>query len=588
MTDYNAPLDDIRFALRYASGLDEILKLQAFEGFDRDDVDQILEEAGRFARDVIAPTNRIGDEQGIRMEDGKVIVPTEFADVSQQQVENGWLAIGGPPEHDGMGLPEAVANATSEMWQSANLGFSLLPMLTRDAVEALRAHASEELKQTYLPKLTTGQWQGTMNLTESQAGSDLAAITTRATRDGDAFRIFGTKVYITWGDHEISENIVHLVLARIDGAPEGIRGISMFLVPKYLPDENGDPGDPNDVRASSTEHKLGIHSSPTCVMNFGDKDGAIGYLVGEENKGLAAMFTMMNHARLGVGLQGVAVSERAYQQAVTYANDRIQGRVPGHQGRVAIVHHADVRRMLMLMRSQIEAMRALAYFTAGLIDFEHHGDSDSRTAAGRRLSLLTPVVKGWLTETAQELTSLGIQIHGGMGYVEETGAAQHYRDARILPIYEGTTGIQGGDFVGRKILGDEGREIRSLIGELRAVCDALDADPELQAVSDDIRNGLGQLEQGANWLLENAATDPIAAGASSVNLLMLAGLTLGGAVLAKATLAGKDAGEDAPFMANKIATLKFYCSHVLPRAHGHLVAAIADPAATLAIPAEQL
>ena len=588
MTDYNAPLDDIRFCIRHASGLQHILELDAFAGVEADDVDPVLEEAGRFARDVIAPTNRIGDAHRVRIEDGKVVMPDEIVDAYQQLVENGWMAIAGAPEYDGMGLPEAVAHATGEMWQSANLGFSLVAMLTRDAVTALEVHGTEELQQTYLAKLTTGQWPGTMDLTEPQAGSDLAALTTRATRDGDAFRLFGSKIFITWGDHEAAENIVHMVLARIDGAPAGVRGISMFLVPKFLPDENGDPGKRNDVYATAVEHKLGIHSSPTCVLNYGDNDGAVGYLVGEENKGLGAMFTMMNLARLGVGQQGIAVSERAYQQAVAYAQERVQGRAPGVEGRAAIVHHADVRRMLMLMRSQIEAMRALGAYTAGLIDFSDRGEGDAAAAAERRLSLLTPVVKGWLTETAQEVTSLGIQVHGGMGYVEETGAAQHLRDARILPIYEGTTGIQGGDFAGRKILADEGREIGALVTELKDTCDALATDGDLASVGTDIRAGLEQLEDGVSWLLANGTTNPIAMGGACVNLMMLAGVVFGGAILAKATLAAKAAGEDATFMANKVATLHFYCAHVLPRAGAFLAAASADPDGTMAVPADQL
>ncbi|MCG8370456.1 MAG: acyl-CoA dehydrogenase [Proteobacteria bacterium] len=588
MTDYNAPLDDIRFCARYAAGLSDVLALDAFDGVELDDIDPILDEAARFARDVIAPTNRIGDTEGCRVEDGKVIVPAEFGDAYAQLVENGWLGIGGPPEYDGMGLPETVAHATTEMWQSANLGFSLVSLLTRDAASAMSAHASDQLKQTYLPKLTTGEWPGTMHLTEAQAGSDLAAITTRAVRDGDAFRIHGTKIFITWGDHEIAKNIVHLVLARIDGAPEGVRGISLFVVPKYLLDENGEPGERNDVYPASVEHKLGIHGSPTCVMSFGDDDGAVGYLVGEENKGLAAMFTMMNHARIGVGQQGVAIGERSYQQAVAYARERLQGRAPGIEGRAPIVHHADVRRMLMLMRSQIEAMRALGAYTASLVDRERHGAGEQPAAAARRLALLTPVAKGWQTETSLEITSLGVQVHGGMGYVEETGSAQHYRDARILPIYEGTTGIQAGDFAGRKILADEGREILALIGELGATCDALEADDELGGVGADIRSGLALLERGVDWLVENGTTNAAAAGSSGVNLLMLAGVALGGAILAGATLAAKSAGEDADFMAGKKATLRFYCAHVLPRAHGYLAAATADPDETMAIAADRL
>ncbi len=589
VTDYNAPLDDIRFCLRHAADLDQTLKLEAFDGMEFDDIDQVLEEAGRFARDVVAPTNVAGDTEGVSVEGDKVRVPAAFFDVNQQMVENGWLAVGGSPEFDGMGLPSTVAFATSEMWQSANMAFSLLSMLTRDATHAIEVHASDELKQAYLPKLTTGQWAATMVLTEPQAGSDLAAVSARATPDGDAYRISGTKIFISWGDHECTENVIHLVLARIDGAPEGVRGISLFLVPKFILDDNGEPGERNDVRATSVEHKLGIHGSPTCVINFGDGEGALGYLVGEENKGLPAMFTMMNQARMEVGLQGVSISERAYQQAVEYANDRVQGRVFGQEGRAPIVGHADVRRMLMLMRSQIEAMRALAYSSASLVDVSQHGASDEvRKAADKRLSLLTPVVKGWITETAQEATSLGVQVHGGMGYVEETGAAQYYRDARILTIYEGTTGIQATDFVGRKILADEGSEIGLLIAEFRGVCDELGQDEAMASVCESLRTGLTQLEDGVAWLLANAAANPTAAGTASVNMLMLAGVVLGGATLAKATLAADSAEGDSPFLAAKKASLGFYRAPVFPRAHGYLAAAAADPEVTMALSADAL
>lgn len=589
VTDYNAPLDDIRFCLRHAADLGQVLKLDAFDGMEFDDIDQVLEEAGRFARDVVAPTNAAGDAEGVRIEGNTVHVPAAFSDVNQQMVENGWLAVGGLSEYDGMGLPSTVAFATSEMWQSANMAFSLLSMLTRDATHALEVHGSDELKQAYLPKLTTGEWAATMVLTEAQAGSDLAAVSSRATPDGDAYRISGTKIFISWGDHECSENIIHLVLARIDGAPEGVRGISLFLVPKFILDENGEPGERNDVQATSLEHKLGIHGSPTCVINFGDKEGALGYLVGEENKGLGAMFTMMNQARMEVGLQGVSVSERAYQQAVEFANDRIQGRVIGQEGRAPIVGHADVRRMLMLMRTQIEAMRALAYSSASLVDISQHGASDEiRKAADKRLSLLTPVVKGWITETAQETTSLGVQIHGGMGYVEETGAAQHYRDARILTIYEGTTGIQATDFVGRKIIADQGTEIGTLISEFRGMCDELGQDDAMATACESLRTGLTQLEEGVAWLLDNAATNPTAAGTASVNMLMLAGVVFGGVTLAKATLAAGKADGDTPFLAAKKASLRFYCAHVMPRAHGYLAAAMADPDLTMALSADAL
>ena len=590
MTDYRAPIDDIRFCIRHAAGLDRLLQLEAFSGFDVDDVYQILEEAGRFAGEVVAPTNVIGDRKGCRIVDDTVHVPEEYVEAAAQFVENGWFAVGGSPEFDGMGLPASVEYGTSEIWSSANMAFSLMSMLTRDAVHAMEAHASEELKQQYLPKMVTGQWVATMNLTEPQAGSDLAAITCKAVPDGDAYRIFGTKIFISWGDNQFSENIIHLVLARIEGAPEGVRGISMFLVPKFIPDANNEPGERNDLRPTSLEHKLGIHSSPTCVMSFGDKDGAIGYLVGEENKGLAAMFTMMNQARLEVGLQGVAISERAYQLAIAWANDRVQGRVPGHEGRTPIVHHADVRRMLMLMRSQVEAMRALSFVTAALVDVAHHGASDDdKRAAEARLALLTPVVKGWCTEIAQETTSLGIQVHGGMGFVEETGAAQHYRDARVLPIYEGTNGIQAADFVGRKILANEGREIGVLIAELRKTCDALAADDALTGTADPLRRALDELEQGVGWLIENAAQNPTAVATASFNLLMLAGTVLGGAFLARAALEARSAGDfDATFIDAKVATTRFYCAHMLPRSSGFLAAATAAPDLTMALSVETL
>ena len=589
MTTYNPPLADINFCIRHLADIEKVLSLEAFEGMEVEDLEQVLEEAGKFASDVVAPTNIPTDQQGCRLEGDTVHVADVLADVHRQFVENGWQSVAGDPAYDGMGLPSAVAFATAEMLQSANMAYSLMPMLTRDAVAALETHASDELKQKYLARLTTGEWAATMNLTEPQAGSDLSAVACRAERDGDQFRIRGTKIYITWGDHELSENVIHTVLARIDGAPEGVRGISMFLVPKFLLDENGEPGERNDVRATSLEHKLGIHGSPTCVMNFGDNEGAVGYLIGEENKGLYAMFTMMNHARLEVGLQGVAISERAYQLARSYANDRVQGRVPGKKERAPIIHHADVRRMLMLMRCQVEAMRALAYTAASQDDLEvRSADAEARAAAGKRLSLLTPVVKGWCTETSEQVTSLGIQIHGGMGFVEETGAAQYYRDARILTIYEGTSGIQAGDFAGRKILADEGRELSALISELRELCDSMQGNEALAGIAAAVRGGLDQLEEGMNWLIANAESGPATTGAASFNLLMLAGTVLGGAYLAKsaAIAISESSSANASFGEKKLATAAFYCAHVLPRAHGYLAAMSADPDLTMAIAAD--
>jgi alkylation response protein AidB-like acyl-CoA dehydrogenase len=590
MTDYNAPLKDMRFVLHEIAGLNRILSLDTYSDVDGDTVDQVLEEAGNFARDVLAPLNVPGDRQGCQVEDRAVKVADGFEDVYRQFVDNGWQTLPASPEYGGMGLPDAVAVATFEMWQSANMAFSLCPMLTSGAITAIAAHGSEKIRQAYLPKLVSGEWSGTMVLTEPQAGSDLAAITTKAVPEGDHYRITGTKIYITWGDHPMAENIVHLVLARLEGAPEGIRGISMFLVPKYLVGDDGSPGARNDVYATSVEHKLGIHASPTCVMNFGDGEGAIGYLVGEENKGLANMFTMMNHARLEVGVQGLAIGERAYQLARAYALDRVQGRAPGEKGRVTIVHHPDVRRMLMLMKSQIEAMRAAAYVTGALLDLDLHGDDDAeRDAASARLALLTPVIKGWLTEVAQEITSLGIQVHGGMGYVEETGAAQHYRDARILTIYEGTTGIQANDFVGRKILADEGKAIRSLIGDLRATGELLGGSGSLADLRPALDGATDALETAVDWVIAAAPYDPEAPGAVAVNLLMLAGTVVGGWQMARSALAAEAAADayDVAFLDAKLKTARFYFAHVLPRAQAFGHAATAGVESVMKMPEAQ-
>jgi len=579
MTDYAAPLKDMHFALGLA-GLDEILALDAFAEFDADTVDQVLEEAARFAADVLAPLNELGDRFGCRVEDRAVVVADGFADAYRQFVDNGWQSLAAPAEHGGMGFPEAVGVAVQEMWQSANLSFALCPLLTAGAIVALDRHGDDVLKERYLPKLVTGEWSGTMVLTEPQAGSDLAALTTKAVRDGDSYRLSGTKIFITWGDHPMAENIVHLVLARLDDAPAGVRGISMFAVPKYLVNADGSRGARNDVWPASVEHKMGIHASPTCVLNFGETEGAVGYLVGEENRGLACMFTMMNHARLNVGVQGISLSDRAYQLARSHAQERIQGTVPGKKGRVSIINHPDVRRMLLLMKSQVEAMRAAAYLAGGLIDRVLHAPDEAlRKNAEARLDLLVPVVKGWLTETAQEVTSLGIQVHGGMGFVEETGAAQFMRDARILPIYEGTTGIQGNDFIGRKVLGDEGRALRELLGDMRETISALRRNDSLADLASPLDEAVGLVEYAVDWLVAAAPGDPHAPGTASVNLLMLLGTVLGGWLMARAALAvsAEGAGFDASFAEAKQQTAAFYCSHVLPRATAYQRAAKASP-----------
>ena len=591
MTDYSAPLSDMRFAIRELAGLSEILELKAFADVSDDVVDQVLDEAARFASEVWAPLNRVGDTMGVSVEDGAVTLPPGFKEAYQQFVEAGWQSLEISAEHGGMGFPSVVSAATFEMLQSANLALTLCPMLTSGAAHAIEAHADEALKALYLPKLVSGEWTGTMCLTEPQAGSDLAAVTARAVADGDGYRITGTKIYITWGDHEFPGNVVHLVLARLADAPEGVRGISMFLVPKFLPDAGGEPGERNDVRTVSTEHKLGIHGSPTCVLNFGDGEGALGYLVGEANNGLACMFTMMNHARQSVGIQGLAISDRAYQQASKYARDRVQGRAPGVEGRAAIIHHADVRRMLMVMRSQIEAMRALVCVCAASVDLASHAeDSAVQKAAELRMALLTPVVKGWLTETSQELTSLGIQIHGGMGYVEETGAAQHYRDARILTIYEGTSGIQAGDLAGRKILRDGGAAFDELVAELREL--NLDGTPVSEFAAAMTR-AIDSLENSKVWLLERAGQDPRAAGSASFNLMMEMGVVLGGWLMAKSAVAADrrsttGGSERAGFYRNKITTCRFYLAQILPRAEAYGRAARSAPDDLMGIDAEDL
>lgn len=591
MSEYNAPLKDMNFVIRDLAGLDRLLQMPDFESIDEDVVDQVLEESGRFSREVLGPLNIPGDHAGCRVEDRKLILPDGFAEAYQAFAEGGWQALASSPEYDGMGLPETVAAAAMEMWQSANLALSLCPLLTSGAIAAVDAHASDELKQIYLPKMVSGTWTGTMNLSEPQAGSDLAAVKVKAVRDGDHYRIIGTKIFITWGDQEFSENVIHLVLARLQDAPDGVRGISLFLVPKYLVNADGSVGDRNDLYCASVEHKLGIHASPTCVLNFGDGDGAIGYLVGEENRGLAGMFTMMNHARLNVGIQGLAISERAYQLAKTYAQQRIQGEAPGEKGRVTIVHHADVRRMLLVMKSLIEAMRATAYTTAAVVDTAHHSaDQEERAAAGSRAALLTPVVKGWMTEVAQELTSLGVQIHGGMGFVEETGAAQHMRDARILTIYEGTTGIQANDLVGRKILFDEGRAMKELLEEMRSLDQELAANDDLATVRNGLSCGIEDLEAAVKHLAASAPGDQNAPGAASVNLLMLVGTVVGGWQMARAALAAKcrlaDGDPDSAFLEAKLMTARFYAAHILPRSSGYGQAAIAGSEVIMAMPEE--
>jgi acyl-CoA dehydrogenase len=593
MAEYNAPLKDMKFVIRELAGLDRIRQIEAFVDATDDVVDQILDEAAKFARDAWGALNVPGDLAGCRVEDKAVVVPDGFAEIYQQFVEAGWQSLEFSPEYDGMGLPGLIAAATSEMLQSANLSFALCPMLTGGAIFAIESHATDQLKRSYLPKMVSGEWTGTMALTEPQAGSDLAAVKTKATAEGDHYRITGTKIFITWGDQPFSENVVHLVLARLPDAPDGIRGISLFMVPKFVLNPDGSPGERNDVFATSVEHKLGIHASPTCVINFGDDGGAIGYLVGEENKGMACMFTMMNHARMGVGIQGLAISERAYQLARDYAKDRVQGTAPGHDGRATIIQHADVRRMLMVMKSQIEAMRAVAYVMAATWDIaSHSADAAERAAAEERIALITPVVKAWMTEVALELTSLGVQVHGGMGFVEETGAAQHMRDARILTIYEGTTGIQALDLVGRKILGDSGKALNDLLQDIRVFCKELASEGDgLADIRDVLSAAVDELQQSATWLLKNAPSDQNVPGTAAVNMLMQIGTVAGGWEMARAALAASrklssGTEQDTAFCEAKIITANFYFEHIMPRTIAYARAATAGSESTMAMPVD--
>ena len=590
MSDYIAPLKEMRFVLNELADYPGIAQLPGFEDAGPDVIDAVLEEAAKLASGVLSPLNVPGDTEGSRVENGAVVEASGFAAAYQQFVEGGWCALPGNPEFGGMGLPEVIASVTGEMWAAANTSFALCPMLTLGAIGAIESHASEALKAVYLEQMISGQWTGTMNLTEPQAGSDLAAVRTRAVPEGDHYRISGTKIFITWGDHGMTENVVHLVLARTPDAPEGVKGISLFVVPKFLVNPDGSLGERNDVHCVSVEHKMGIHASPTCVMSFGDKDGAIGYLVGEENKGLAYMFTMMNHARLHVGIQGVALSDRAYQHAVGYARDRVQGTAPGQPERSPIIHHPDVRRMLMTMRALTEASRALTYYAAGELDKTHHAEGDMQAAAARRLELLTPIAKAWSTEISQEVTSLGVQVHGGMGFVEETGAAQYMRDTRITTIYEGTTGIQANDLVGRKLIRDGGREFSQLVADMRATeAELAQAGAAFATTHATLAEGIDRLEELGQWILANYQDDPLLPGAVAFNLLMLAGTVTGGWLMAKAALiADRKLAEDEPFFSAKLVTSRFYAEHIMPRAISYALAAKAGSESMMALSVEQM
>jgi alkylation response protein AidB-like acyl-CoA dehydrogenase len=542
---YQAPTDDMAFVIRHVVDSQKISQLPGFEEFSDDVIDAVLEEAGKLNSGVISPLNTVSDEHGAKLSGHEVTTTPGFKEAYQQYIEAGWNGLACSVDHGGQGLPELLATATNEMLHSASMSFGLCPMLTAGAIHAIDHHGSEAQKQTFLPKLVSGEWAGTMNLTEPQAGSDLAAVTSKAVPHGDHYLVSGIKIYITYGEHDLTENIIHLVLARLPDAPAGVKGISLFIVPKFLVNTDGSLGARNDVKCISLEHKLGIHGSPTAVMSYGEDGGAIGYLVGKPNEGLAYMFTMMNHARLNVGLQGVAIGERALQQAIWYAHDRVQGKtlIPGDQGQASapIAYHPDVRRMLASMQCRVQAMRALAYEAAAHMDIAAASDNvQTATAAQTRVDVLIPVVKGWCTEQSQDIASLGIQVHGGMGYVEETGAAQHLRDARITTIYEGTTAIQANDFVGRKILRDDGAAMMALIDEVNGTGAKLAGLPDqaLARLGQQLQQGAQTLRDCVNWVLAHGKTDAAAVYFGSVPMLMLAGDVLGGWMMARAALAG--------------------------------------------------
>ncbi|MFJ2992774.1 acyl-CoA dehydrogenase [Pandoraea sp. NPDC087047] len=571
---YQAPIKDMQFVMNELADLPSISALPGYEDASPDTAQAVLEEAARFNQEVLAPLNVIGDQQPSTWKDGVVTTTPGFKEAFRQFSEAGWQGVLHPQAFGGQGLPKLVATPCTEMLNAANLSFALCPLLTDGAVEALLTAGTAEQRALYVPKLLSGEWTGTMNLTEPQAGSDLAMVRTRAEREADGtYRIFGTKIFITFGEHDMAENIVHLVLARTPDAPAGVKGISLFIVPKFNVDAQGKLGARNDVHCVSIEHKLGIKASPTAVLQFGDNGGATGYLVGEENRGLEYMFIMMNAARFAVGMQGVAVAERAYQHAVAYARDRLQSRPVDGSSReaVTIIHHPDVKRMLMTMRALTEGARTLAYVAAAQADIGHHAaDDETRKRAQAVYEFLVPIVKGWGTEMSLEVASLGVQVHGGMGFIEETGAAQYYRDARILPIYEGTTAIQANDLIGRKTLRDGGKVARELCEQIEATENELRAAGGVaQAVAERLAKGRAALTIVVDYVLSNTQDNANAVFAGSVPYLKLAGIVLGGWQMGRALLAAqKLRDQDPSFYDAKIGTARFFADHILTQAPG--------------------
>lgn len=582
MSDYAPPLDDIRFVLDNVVDLAALAKLPGFEHADPATVHGVLEEAGRFFAQEFAPLNRVGDLQPSRRnDDGSVTTPEGFKEAYRRYVDAGWAGVPFPPEYGGGGFPWLVAIAMQDILTAANMAFSLCPLLTQGAIDMLLHYGSEEQRETYLPKMVTGEWAGTMNLTEPQAGSDLGALTTRAEpADDGTWRLTGQKIFITYGEHDLTENIIHLVLARVPGAPPGTKGISCFIVPKILVAEDGSLGERNAVECVSIEDKLGIHASPTCVMAY---EGAVGYLVGEPNEGMRYMFRMMNNARLSVGVEGVSLGERAYQAAVAYAHERRQGRALGAPAGTTspIVDHLDVRRMLLTMRAYVEAVRCLAYVNAECIDLAlHHPDEAVRTQRQELADLLTPLTKAWGTDVGVEVTSLALQVHGGMGYIEETGVAQHYRDARIAPIYEGTNGIQALDLVGRKLPMRGGGVVTDNLDEMAQVADELSgAGGDLEAIGARLADAVGALREATDWLMTHGLEEPAEALAGATPYLRMYGTVVGGWLLARSAQAARrllDTGDgDRAFLEQKLVTARFYADQILPQAAGLLPAVTA-------------
>jgi alkylation response protein AidB-like acyl-CoA dehydrogenase len=570
---YRAPVREMRFVLEELLGARTLAASAELADYSDELAQAVLEEAARFAENVLDPLNRPGDTQGARWTAEGVVTAPGFREAYRQFVAGGWTALGAPPEYGGQRAPRVLVTAAGEFWGSANLAFKLGPMLTHGAVHALELCGSAAQKDRYLPALVSGQWTGTMVLTEPQAGSDLGRVRTRALPEGDHYRLFGQKIFITWGDHDLTTNTIHMVLARIDGAPEGVKGISLFIVPKVLVNADGSLGARNDVRCLSIEHKLGIHASPTCVLAFGEKDGALAQLVGEPGRGLEYMFIMMNSARLSVGCEGYAVGERAFQRAAEWARTRVQGKPPVTPGAspAPIINHPDVKRMLLLMKAQTEASRALTLYGAFQFDLATHGaDPQARQLARARGELLTPVVKGWCTEIGNEVASLGVQVHGGMGYIEETGAAQYLRDVRITTIYEGTTGIQSNDLIGRKLARDRGAAMMALISDMERELAAPGAagDADVEAARKAALEAVALLKNATRSLLQTLAARPDSGMAVSVPYLKLCGYVIGGWLLAKsaAIAASRSGGAEREFYAAKIRTAAFYAAHVLPNA----------------------